>query len=113
MSGAGEAFRFEVGRLIGALEDHIVELFEKEVKAAEERAEEAEGMAEQREQEATYAKRRADATFDLLRDLAEDRHKLGLDMAEEGWTGYGHAGTLRTCADRLCSEAAELLKGGA
>lgn len=50
--------------------------------------------------------------LDLLRDLAEDRHELGLDMAEEGWTGYGHTGTLRTCVDRLCEQAAQLLKNG-
>ena len=53
---------------------------------------------------------RSKGSLDLLRDLAEDRHKLGLDMAEEGWTGYGHRGTLRTCSDRLCEQAAELLR---
>lgn len=49
------------------------------------------------------------APMDLLRELAEDRHKLGLDLAEEGWTGYGHTGTLRTCPDRLCDQVATLL----
>lgn len=48
--------------------------------------------------------------LDLLRDIAKDRHDLGLAMLEEGWSGYGHAGTFCTCPDRLCQEAARLLR---
>lgn len=61
--------------------------------------------------------------LDLLRDLAEDRHELGckwrrLEAQIDRLSGIGrseaerspHRGTLRTCPDRFCSEAAELLK---
>lgn len=106
---SAEDWRDELLMLLTPAADKAVHLIKEAVKEHIKVAEEAEERAAEAERDLAEANYEAGRYPDLLRELAEDRHRAVSTIDDGEVVDSGHHGTLRTCPDALCDAAATLL----